>query len=437
MKRYENYKESGVDWVGDIPKDWSHTQLKYISSISKGRKAQEDYQDFKEGMIPYLSMEYLRSQTESPTYVIAEDSSIVLVDEKDLLILWDGSKAGEIVKAKYGALSSTMGKIHLESKSLDLNFLTYYLKNAELYIQANTVGMGIPHVSGEVLRTLFVTFPKLQEQTQVARYLDHQTGLIDEIIKGKEKLIELLKEKRQAVINEAVTKGLDPNANMKDSGIEWLGEIPKHWKIVKLKQVADTYGRIGYRGYTTEDIVLEGEGAITISPSNMKGDFMTFEDSTYISWAKYEESPEIQIYDNDVLMVKTGSTYGKVGLVKSLEKKATINPQILVFKNIQINPDYFYNILRTPFIQHQVETNVIGSTIPTISQAKILNFQLVLPPDNEINSILSFINTFMKRIDDLNIQLLSQIQKLKEYRQSLISEAVTGKLDVRDWMAPN
>jgi type I restriction enzyme S subunit len=245
IKPYDKYKESGIEWIGQIPKEWSQTQLKYISSISKGRKAKDDYQDFKEGMIPYLSMEYLRNQTESPSYVFADDSSIVLVDEKDLLILWDGSKAGEIVKAKKGALSSTMGKIHVESDLYDLNFLSYYLKNAERFIQSNTVGMGIPHVSGEVLRTLFITFPNRNEQTTIANYLDHQTVIIDQLIQQKEKLIAMLKEKRQAVINEAVTKGLpaeaaakaglNPNAKMKDSGIEWLGEVPAEWNIKRLR----------------------------------------------------------------------------------------------------------------------------------------------------------------------------------------------------------
>ena len=276
MKTYEKYIDSEIDWVGLVPSNWRQTQLKYISSISKGRKAKEDFQDFKEGMIPYLSMEYLRSQTESPSFVFTDDPNIVLVEEQDLLILWDGSKAGEIVKAKQGALSSTMGKIHVESDLFDLNYLTYYLKNAERYIQANTVGMGIPHVSGEVLRTLYITFPKKEEQTQIAQYLAHKTTIIDQLILQKEKLIELLKEKRQAVINEAVTKGLNPNAKMKDSGIEWLGEMPEHWKVIKLKHVVDmksgnfisaemiedeglypVYGGNGLRGYHSE-YTLEG-----------------------------------------------------------------------------------------------------------------------------------------------------------------------------------
>ena len=254
-------------------------------------------------------------------------------------------------------------------------------------------------VSISTIRNFFTTFPSLEEQTQIAAFLDYKTNLIDATIEKKKRLIELLKEKRQAVINEAVTKGLNPNAKMKDSGVEWLGEIPEHWNVVRLKQISNAFGRIGYRGYTTEDIVGEDEGAITISPSNMKGNYMTFDNSTYINWDKYEESPEIKIYNDDILMVKTGSTYGKVGIVKNLEKKATINPQLLVLKDVKINSDYLFNLLRTNYIQYQVETNVIGSTIPTISQTKILNFFLPLPPNDEIKSIITFIQNQMNLID--------------------------------------
>jgi type I restriction enzyme S subunit len=445
MKRYNEYFDSQDIWLGEIPKNWDLANLKFYVEIINGYAFKsEDYSD--DSGVPIIRIGDISSDLRVSEAKKANPQNIseldrFLIKKGDLLLAMTGATIGKNCMYQSSEIAYVNQRVGLlrSKNGLDQGYLKFFIDTPFFreFISLACSGSAQENISSSEISELKICVPPFQEQTQIARYLDHQTSLIDEIVKGKEKLLELLKEKRQAVINEVVTKGLDPNARMKDSGIDWLGEIPEHWKIVKLKQVAETYGRIGYRGYTTADIVLEGEGAITISPSNMKGDFMTFEDSTYISWAKYEESPEIQIYDNDVLMVKTGSTYGKVGLVKTLEKKATINPQILVFKNIQINPDYFYNILRTPFIQHQVETNVIGSTIPTISQAKILNFQLVLPPANEINSILSFINTFMKKIDDLNIQLLSQIQKLKEYRQSLISEAVTGKVDVQDWNSPN
>jgi type I restriction enzyme S subunit len=217
---------------------------------------------------------------------------------------------------------------------------------------------------------------------------------------------------------------------MKDSGVEWIGEIPEGWEVKRLKGLCKAFGRIGFRGYTTSDLVSEGEGAITISPSNIKEEFMTFEKCSYLSWNKYDQSPEIQIFENDVLMVKTGSTFGKIGIVKNLPEKATINPQLLVLKEIQIDAEYFYTLLKTSLVQYQVQTEVIGSTIPTISETKILNFKVAIPPPKEMEEIVSY-NKNVNSKFAIAISLKEQeIEKLKEYKATLINSAVTGKIKV-------
>lgn len=217
---------------------------------------------------------------------------------------------------------------------------------------------------------------------------------------------------------------------MKHSGVEWIGEIPEGWEVKKLKSICKTYGRIGFRGYSTSDLVGENEGAITISPSNIQGDFMNFEKCTYLSWAKYHESPEIQIFKNDVLIVKTGSTYGKVGIATNLESAATINPQLLAFKDVLIDNEYLYEILNSSQIQLQINQEVIGSTIPTISENKILNMKAVLPPKEEIPEIMIYIKDVKTKFNKA-IQLQEQqIEKLKELKSTLIDSAVTGKIKV-------
>lgn len=435
IKKFDSYINSGLDWVGDIPIEWSQTQLKYISSISKGRKAKEDYQDLKDGMIPYLSMEYLRNQTDSPSYVYADDASIVLVDEKDLLILWDGSKAGEIVKAKNGALSSTMGKIHLESQLFDLNFLTYYLKNAELYIQANTVGMGIPHVSGEVLRTLFITFPKIQEQTKIAQYLDHHTTIIDELIQRKEKLIELLKEKRQAVINEAVTKGLNPNAKMKDSGIDWLGEIPAHWRVSRLKHISSVISK----GTTpsTEGKGLVDEGIRYLKAENIKDLEVSSSPEFFIDEETHEILKRSQLQENDILFVIAGATIGKVAILQKELTPANTN-QAVSFIRLKENENhkFVHYWLMSSKIYDQIWLKAVQSAQPNLSMENLGNFPLPYPAQDEKKEIVNFLNSKIGEYEHLIIDNLKLIEKLKEYRQSIISEAVTGKIDVRDWQ-PN
>ncbi|MBK8193463.1 MAG: restriction endonuclease subunit S [Lewinellaceae bacterium] len=204
---------------------------------------------------------------------------------------------------------------------------------------------------------LLLSIPPLPEQTRIAAFLDRKTAQIDQAIAQKERLIELLKERRQILIQNAVTRGLNPNVKMKDSGVDWIGEVPEGWEVKRLKEI---FGKPW---------------------KDRKEEFMTFEKSSFLSWLKYHESPEIKIFDNDVLMVKTGSTFGKVGIVKNLPQEATINPQLLVFKEVRIHSDFFYALLKTSVVQSQVSIEVIGSTIPMISaETKILNFKIALPP---------------------------------------------------------
>lgn len=437
MKAYNKYIDSGVDWVGYIPEDWRFTRLKYISSISKGKKAKEDYQDFQEGMIPYLSMEYLRSQTESPSYVNVDDPNIVLVDEQDLLILWDGSKAGEIVKAKNGALSSTMGKIHLDSDLFELNFLAYYLKNAERFIQANTVGMGIPHISGEILRTLFIAFPKKETQTQIARFLDHQTAIIDELIQRKEKQIELLKEKRQSIINEVVTKGLNPNVKMKDSGIEWLGEVPEHWKSTRMKFIASLKGRQGWQGLKADE--YKDSGPYVVSSVHFNNYKIDWENCPRVSQERYERDENIQLNQGDVLLMKDGANMGKLAMVEYLPGPACLNSHLLLFRPLFINEapsfyqKYLFYHMNCDFFQDYIYKNGTGSTFSGISQQSIGNYSIILPPLNEQIEIANYIDGSTRQIDNIIREELKQITLLNEYRTALISESVTGKIDVRDW----
>jgi type I restriction enzyme S subunit len=216
----------------------------------------------------------------------------------------------------------------------------------------------------------------------------------------------------------------------KDSGIEWIGEIPEHWEVNRIRQIAEIFGRIGYRGYKTSDLVPEGSGAITISPSNMKEFHMEFEECTFLSWAKYEESPEIQVFKGDLLFVKTGSTYGKCSIVPELPEKATINPQIIVFKNILCDNVYLWYSLKSNITDFQVQTTVVGGTIPTISQEKIKNYFIALPQSkNEQTNIATFLDRKTTEIDFIIANKQKLIALYQEEKQAIINQAVTKGLD--------
>lgn len=204
---------------------------------------------------------------------------------------------------------------------------------------------------------------------------------------------------------------------MKDSG------------MIRLKYVVDIFGRIGFRGYTEQDLVDENEGAITLSPSNIQNMKMDYSKCSFLTWQKYYESPEIKIKNGDVLFVKTGSTYGKVGYVENLPMEATINPQLVVFKNISMNSKLLFYMLQMSFVKDQCELAVVGGTIPTMSQVKIGNIYIPFPSLVEQQRIAEFLDKECGKIDGLKADIQAQIDTLEQYKRSIITEAVTHGLN--------
>lgn len=222
---------------------------------------------------------------------------------------------------------------------------------------------------------------------------------------------------------------MQPYPAYKPSNIDWIGEIPSHWEVTKVKFIAEIFGRIGYRGYTVADIVDEGKGAITISPSNIQSDVFTIENVTCISWEKYYESPEIMIFENDIVLVKTGSTIGKTAIIPRGCPEMTINPQLVVLKNIKIDNKFFYYQTICDYFKHSFEIEQTGSTTPTISQEKINSFPLLSFPLPEQQAIVNYLDQKTTLIDELIAKKTQHIALLQEQRTALINHAVTKGLN--------
>lgn len=434
MEHYK-YKDCGIDWIGLVPDQWRTIPLKYIGTIAKGRKASEDFQDYADGLIPYLSMQYLRGQTESPLYVKSDDPAIVLVEGNDLLVLWDGSKAGEIVKAKKGALSSTMGRIRLTDDGFDLRFLIYYLKNSEAHLQSNTVGMGIPHVDGDILKNLLLVKPTLEEQTQIVCYLDHQTATIDSLLEKKEELVELLKEKRQTIINEAVTNGVNTKGKMKDSGIEWLGEIPEKWPVLPIRYLN---GKIG-SGVTPKGgaEVYVDNGIIFIRSQNVHFDGLRLDDVVKIELDTHQKMSGSKVEYRDVLLNITGASIGR-SCVVNVHGEMNVNQHVCIIRpNDKIDADYLNFVLQSNVGQIQIKLLTTGGNREGLTFEAIKEFKIPVPEVSTQLKIVEHVFHSLKTVNSLEEKCGLQIERLKEYRQSIISEAVTGKVDVRDWKPKN
>ena len=212
-------------------------------------------------------------------------------------------------------------------------------------------------------------------------------------------------------------------AGYKDSGVEWIGTIPKEWKVTPLHFLCDIFGRIGYRGYTLKDITDKDNGVITLSPSNIINQKLDLRRCTYLSCEKYEESPEIKVYKNDIVFVKT-SSIGKCAVYDSNEP-ATLNPQLVVVKNIKCNERFLYYSLISDNIQFETLSAAMGSVIPTITQKAIGNFKIPLPPLPEQQRIADFLDTKCGILDRTIDAVSRQIEDLEKYKKALITKTVT------------
>jgi type I restriction enzyme S subunit len=221
--------------------------------------------------------------------------------------------------------SVSLINIVLEPKSITPKYSQYIFKSKDFIEEFFRNGKGIHwdlwSTRFSELQNIKIPIPPLSEQQQIVSFLDTKTSLIDSLIEKTQRKIELLKEKRTSLINEVVTKGLNPNVEMKDSGVEWIGEIPSGWFISKVKFISKVYGRIGFRGYKTTDLVEEGEGVITLSPSNIYEGKLVLNKKTYLSYEKYHESPEIKIKSDDIVYVQRGSTIGKSTIIQKNIRK--------------------------------------------------------------------------------------------------------------------
>ncbi len=270
-----------------------------------------------------------------------------------------------------------------------------------------------------------IPLPSLPEQQAIADFLDRKTAQIDTLIEKKQRQIELLQEQRTALINHAVTKGLNPNVKMKDSGVEWLGEIPSHWEVVKLKYIGKAF--IGLT-YNPENVTDEENGTLVFRASNVQEGKIVFDDNVYVKM----EIPERLITKvGDILIcVRSGSRdlIGKNALIDEKSAGHTFGAFMTVFRS-DIN--YFLSYVFKSQL-FKVQSGLFNtSTVNQLTQGSLYDFQVAIPPIGEQEEIIQFLNNELTQIDETTNRVVTQIELLREYRTALISEAVTGKIDVR------
>lgn len=429
---YPEYKDSGVEWLGDIPIHWKAIKHKYLASFIKGKNPSELLDNKIEGSLPYLSMDNLRGNVSDKFAIPSKGMYVVNLNQP--LIIWDGSNAGEFVRGKLGILSSTMAAATLIA-TLSKQYYWYLCKSIEPEMRKHANGMGIPHVNGDELKSIFLSIPSFDEQAQIANFLDHETAKIDALIEKQQQLIKLLKEKRQAVISHAVTKGLNPQAPMKNSGVEWLGEVPAHWYV----------GRLGYFAFvgngatpSRENQKYWSNGTVGWLNSSKVNDVVITETEQFITPLAELQTSVQSVKPNDLVIAITGEgqTRGRVAIC---QLKATINQHlasISIYDN-SLHYEFLFLWLSANYERIRFESAGAGSTKGAITCGDIKSYPVIIAPLAEQLEIVNYIEGHTTRFFNLLEKANHQVNLLKERRTALISAAVTGKIDVRNWEQPN
>lgn len=438
-KSYEKYKTSNEVWIDRFPDHWKILRAKNIFMPIDIRS--------KDGKEDLLSVSEKRGVTLRSAVNVTMFKAESYVGYKlcwpgDLVInsLWAWMQ-GLGVSKYHGIVSSAYGVYRLKDDKINNSkYLDYLLRSVaylwELRVRSKGIWRSRYQLTDDAFFDMPILVPPPEEQTQIARYLDWKTAQINKFIRAKKRMIELLKEKKQAIINDAVTGKIDvktgkPFESYRNIIAAEINIIPTDWEVCRIKNIAKIFGRIGFRGYTQDDIVNKGEGAISLSPSNIKDGNLILNKLTYISWDKYYESPEIMVHLEDIIMVKTGSSFGKAALIDHLPSLMTINPQLVVLKRLKIHPKYLLLIINSEIVQNQIKKLIIGGATPTIGQNTLSQLFICFPEIPYQMDILDYLNKEISGIDNIINKVEKELRLIAELKNKIISDVVTGKVDVR------
>jgi type I restriction enzyme S subunit len=439
--RYPDYKDSGIEWLGEVPGHWELVRLKRIAAIQYGIGEPPKYHDDGTPLIRATNVNAGRISRDGLVFIDSDDipaNRITWLSPGDIIVVRSGAYTGDSAIIRSEHCPSIAGfDMVLHPDGCFPDFLQYallsrYLKNHQIDLEKLRAAQ--PHLNAEELGHCLIVLPPLSEQATIAAFLDRETGKIDALVAEQEALIALLKEKRQAVISHAVTKGLDPAAPMKDSGIEWLGEVPGHWDVKRLKHIiGHSEGiQMGPFGGMLIDLEDEDTGYRVYGQQNtISGDFDFV--TRWISQDRYSELLRYALSPGDIVLTRKGSLGHarllgddvQLGIIDSDTIRVRVDKDQIIPELLSL---LFHN---APYIEVQINTTKRGAILSGLNTETVASLTIALPPRPEQVILTDHLRDRMKEIDLLHYEALRAIDLLKERRAALISAAVTGKIDVR------
>jgi len=433
LPRYPEYKDSGVEWFGEVPVHWDVLRFQRLVQVAEG---QVDPEDARFSSMPLIAPNHVESGTgrllalESASKQGAE-SGKYLCHKGDVVYSKIRPALRKVCIAPEPCLcSADMYPLRARS-GLSNTFLLWLMLSEQFsslaVLESQRVAM--PKINRESLKDLELLVPPLPEQTVIAAFLDRETAKIDALVAEQERLIELLKEKREAVISHAVTKGLNPDVPMKESGVEWLGEIPKHWEVGPLKR----YWTVTDCKHVTAEFVDDGIPVASIR--EVQGKWVALEDAKRTTETFYEAliEGERRPQPGDLIFSRN-ATVGEVAQVGVNHPRFAMGQDVVLLRKMaaDVSSDYLQHLIRSPVVMEQLALWMIGSTFKRINVDEIRCIIVPSPPPDEQRLIADRLEAAVTRFDPLTAEAQRAIDLLRERRTALISAAVTGQIDVRE-----
>lgn len=432
-KKYDKYKASGIEWIREIPQDWKYAKLAWCANFINGFAFDSEKMNI-DGEIPVVRIGDIQNNKVNyeTCLKVAKDKNLepYEIRNNDIVIAMSGATTGKlalICDEKKAYINQRVGII----RSKNNRFIRYCLDNESFlrYVSLLSAGSAQPNISMGNILDYKLPYISFIEQQAIADYLDKKCGEIDRVVETEKAVIERLKEYKQSVITEAVTKGLDKSVPLKDSGIEWIGKIPQHWKDIKLKFCTYIRARLGWKGLKAEEYVEDGYPLL--SAFNIVNSKLIFEDLNFINQFRYDESPEIKLQEQDLLLVKDGAGIGKCAIVENMLIPSTVNGSIAVITtNYILMGKFLYYYFLSDLFQAYIDRLKDGMGVPHLFQADLKEINIVIPNTQEQQQIADYLDNKCSEIDKAITGKEQLIEKLAEYKKSLIYECVTGKRKV-------
>jgi type I restriction enzyme S subunit len=436
--RYDKYKNSGAEWIGEIPVGWEIARLKFLADFTGGGTPSKDNQEYWDGEIPWVSPKDMKAGrvTETQDQITSEaveESSTRLVGAGSVLVVVRSGILKHTIPVATNEVEVALNqdlKAITPRERLHSRYLAYLIegRNDTLQLKWTKSGTTVESLEQEQISNTQIPVPSLEEQRAIAAFLDRETERIDALIEKKEQLIDLLEEKRTALISRVVTKGLDQGVEMQDSGAEWVGDIPAHWEVLQLRRCVSKF--IDYRGATPKKV---DEGVPLITAANIEEGEINFDEvEDYITEEDYESWMVRGFPEPGDVMITTEAPLGKVAQIES--SRVALAQRIILFKTRDeyLNDRYLSYYLRGRSAQADLHSRATGSTAEGIKASRLREISVVVPPLDEQKKIGADLDNRTNQLDALMNRVQNGISRLKEYRTALISAAVTGQIDVRN-----